>query len=246
MENPAQATKYTGTYKIADINFYVSTSSPAFHQTCAEYATQESAQIHIQISPADLERASNDLMARPQYHNEENVESTAIYQKIFTTLMDYDCMLMHGVAIAVDGQGYIFTAKSGVGKSTHAFLWQKKFGSRAQIINGDKPVIRIVDGTPMVYGTPWCGKENLQTNTKVPLKAICLIGRDTTNHIEAIQPSEAFTPMLKQVYVGPDQQAMLKTFDIMDRISSKVKYYRLGCNMEPEAAEVSYNAMSQD
>ena len=34
----------------------------------------------------------------------------------------YDTFLFHGSAIAVDGAAYIFTAKSGTGKSTHARL----------------------------------------------------------------------------------------------------------------------------
>ena len=43
----------------------------------------------------------------------------------------YDTILFHGSVIAVDGEGYLFTAKSGTGKSTHARLWRETFGDRA-------------------------------------------------------------------------------------------------------------------
>ena len=50
--------------------------------------------------------------------------------------------------------------------------------------------------------------------------------------------------LLQQTYRPADPAALAKTLSLIDRLN--VKLYRLGCNMEKEAAEVSYNAMKED
>ena len=42
--------------------------------------------------------------------------------------------------ISFDGQGIAFAAPSGTGKTTHIKLWQRLYGDRVEIINGDKPL----------------------------------------------------------------------------------------------------------
>lgn len=68
-------------------------------------------------------------------HNMENGRHKKIYKyrKIAEKLVQYDVMLFHGSAVAVDGIGYLFTAKSGTGKSTHTRLWREYFGDRGHI-----------------------------------------------------------------------------------------------------------------
>ena len=89
----------------------------------------------------------------------------------------YDTILFHGSAVAVDGIGYLFTAKSGTGKSTHTRLWRELFGERAVMLNDDKPLIKVSENGIIVYGTPWDGKHRLSTNTFVPLKGICFMSK---------------------------------------------------------------------
>ncbi len=86
----------------------------------------------------------------------------------------YDTVLFHGSALAIDGDGYLFTAKSGTGKSTHTRLWRERFGDRVVMINDDKPLLHIDAGSVIAYGTPWNGKHRLGTNASVPLRADCV------------------------------------------------------------------------
>ena len=58
---------------------------------------------------------------------------------------------MYGAVVADDGSGYMFTAPSGTGKSIHVALWKKYF-ENAEIINGDKPFIRVDESGVWVYG----------------------------------------------------------------------------------------------
>ena len=210
---------------------------------CQSYLTDSSAQWTVQVSQQDIdfERSRADL---PGY-SDAYLETLAVYRKITERMPVYDTFLFHGSAIAVDGAAYIFTAKSGTGKSTHARLWREMLGERAVMVNDDKPLIRVhPDGAATVYGTPWDGKHHLSSNIAVPVRAICILERAHENRIREIGKAEALPMLLQQTYRPADPAALAKTLSLIDRLN--VKLYRLGCNMEKEAAEVSYNAMKED
>ena len=157
---------------------------------------------------------------------------------------EYDTFLFHGSAVAADGAAYIFTAKSGTGKSTHAALWREMLGERAVMVNDDKPLLRVhLDGTATVYGTPWDGKHHLSHNA-VPVRAICILERAHENRIRRITKAEALPMLIQQAYRPADPAALQKTLMLLDRLN--VKLFRLGCNMDLSAARLSYNAMKEE
>ena len=98
---------------------------------------------------------------------------------------------MHGAVVAWKNQGYLFTAPSGTGKSTHLALWKKYLGDQAEVINGDKPILKVTEDEVWVYGTPWAGKEQWQVNKKVALKGICFLERGEKNSIQKIDSFSA-------------------------------------------------------
>ena len=166
-----------------------------------------------------------------------------MYRKIADCLLSCDTMLFHGSVIAVDGEGYLFTAKSGTGKSTHTRLWREYFGERAVMVNDDKPLLRITDSGVTAYGTPWDGKHRLSTNTAVPLKGICILTRDITNHIEQAEPHTVYPLIVQQTNRSLSADGMKQTLSLIDRMLHVVPVYRLGCNMDIEAARVAYEGM---
>jgi hypothetical protein len=155
----------------------------------------------------------------------------------------FDTILFHGSCVAVDGQGYLFTAKSGTGKSTHARLWREYLEGRALMINDDKPLIRLTENGAVVCGTPWDGKYRLSTNISVPLKALCILERAEENSLRKITASQALPALLRQVYRPGDREALVRTMDLIGRLSGSVCLYRLSCNMEPDAAVTAYEGM---
>ena len=158
-------------------------------------------------------------------------------------LIEENIILFHGSAVAVDGTAYLFTAGSGVGKSTHTRLWKEYFGKRAIMVNDDKPLLKAGSGSITIFGTPWNGKHKLGSNFAVPLKSICVIMRSEQNHIEQITGSHAYTMLLQHAYKPMNMRKLAKTLDILDIISNNTAVYKLYCNMEVKAAEVAYNAM---
>lgn len=211
-----------------------------FGEICRDYEVQgKDPDFSIEVSEEELEKAIAD---DPGF-SDGYVESLEIYRRICRKVLDYDAMLIHSAAVSVDNEAYLFTAVSGTGKTTHISLWKKKFGDRLHIVNGDKPIIRNIDGTFYACGTPYQGKENYGENMMVPIKAICILERGEKNEIVKIPPAEAISTMLVQTLRTNDMHEMEKMLSITDKLLNSVPFYRLKCNMDIEAAEVSYNGM---
>ena len=111
------------------------------------------------------------------------------------------------------------------------------------IINDDKPAIRLTDNKLWVYGTPWSGKTDKNINMKVPLGAIVFLERSENNWVKEIEPKEAIPLVMQQTIRPVEKDKMIMLLDMLDRVLSSVKLYRLGCNISDEAVEVSYNGI---
>ena len=172
------------------------------------------------------------------------VENNALHALLASALLDYNVLLMHGSALCMDGEAYIFTAPSGTGKSTHARLWRETFGDRVWMINDDKPLVKVEEERAVVYGSPWCGKHKLGCNGSARLKAVVELTRDSRNHIEAVK--EPFPYLMQHIWRPEDRNRMQKVLDLEKRLIGQAAFYRMGCNTEPEAALVAWKGMHAD
>lgn len=256
---------YKGIYKLADEIVSIQSIFDEVQQMCRDYAyTPESEEDNIiSISTTMEEIRREQVMSDSEltYEGHEPVvfpdsylETLAIYRKLCNILPHRGVLLMHGSVIAVDGEAYLFTAASGTGKSTHVRLWRKLFGERAVMVNDDKPLVRVKTERDefgaeqkqiIVYGTPWDGKHHLSTNMSAPLKAICILERGAENEIHPIAADDAFTMLVQQSYRPDDMPGAIAAIDLLGDIAENVGLYDLHCNMEDEAAKVSYEGMQQ-
>lgn len=244
---------YEFTMRAADQTVAVSALHPKTQRFCREYLCDGSPDFSVVITPEDIafERQKSDREAllegrvEPDF-SDAYLELTALQRKITEQLYEADTLLFHGSVVAVDGQAYLFTAKSGTGKSTHTSLWRQVFGDRAVMVNDDKPFLKITGDCVTACGSPWCGKHKLGTNIQVPLKAICYLERGVENTIRRVAP-ESLLPILLQQSVRPqDPRKMARYMDLLDKLARKTAFYRLACNMDPQAARIAYEAMSGD
>ena len=172
------------------------------------------------------------------------LEVYALHRKISTEIITKDVVVIHSAVIAVNKNAYLFTAPSGTGKTTHIMKWLENCPD-AFVVNGDKPFIKINDdGSVLACGSPWAGKENMYTNTMVPLKAIVLMERAEENRIEQISFAQAFPTLLQQVYRPDDEEKMRKILRLMQRLSPAVSFWRFQCNnFKDDCFDVAYNAL---
>lgn len=215
-----------------------------------EYRTEREPAFTLEPGPADLEQAQAEADRQdeaegrePHRRPEPQLESLALHRLLAERLPEYDVLLMHGSALCMDGAGYIFTAPSGTGKSTHAALWRQVFGQRVRMLNDDKPLLRIREDGVTVFGSPWAGKHRLSCNASAPLRAIARLERAAKNHIEPITQAEAFPILLAQAYSSRDPAVMVKILTLEKRLLNCAAFYTLFCNPEPEAARVAWQGM---
>lgn len=171
-------------------------------------------------------------------------ESLAIYRKICKKILaDYNGILFHSAAIKYKGRAYLFTAKSGTGKTTHIKLWKDLLGDKVSIINGDKPILRFKDDEIIVYGTPWQGKENYGSNINAPLGGIFLLNRGVQNTVEKTDSKTALKFMLAQTLRYQNKENVENLLSFMEKIILKIPIYILHCNMDISSVKTSLSVI---
>ena len=208
---------------------------------CPAPLTPETADLTVEASAEEL---AEEKSKNPPHMQEGYMESICIYRAICRRLPLKGAMLLHGAVISDGTYGYAFTANSGVGKTTHIKLWQRAFGKEISVINGDKPIVRKLDGKWYAYGTPWCGKEGWNINTRVPLTGICFLRRGETNAICPIPIEKALTDIMPQLLVPDDEPSLMATLDLLDGILTEIPLFELYCTISEEAAHMAREAMT--
>ena len=238
--------------QVAGIRFDVRCQYPTTKDYCADYLTKcdHPVQETIVITASDIDGERSRLLSKKnpgqplEASTPQSLEVLVLCRRIADLLPKYDRILFHGSSLAIDGNGVLFTAKSGTGKSTHTSLWRKVFGDRVRMVNDDKPFLEVTEEAVVIHGTPWRGKHALGANISAPLKAMVFVTRSQENRIEPISPRELFPLLLQQTYSPEDPAAMAQTLAIVERLSRKVQLFKLGCNMDPEAAEVAFRGIN--
>lgn len=178
----------------------------------------------------------------PQTHRAQ-AEEFAYASAFNKAIIKHDAMLVHSSAIKYKGKAYLFSASSGIGKSTHTKLWQKAFGEEVNIINDDKPVVRIKNGVCKVYGTPFDGGSGIAINDSAPLQAIVFLERGESNSIRKATINE----IIKNLYFSTTHFVSKETAESMlhnfDKLTNYAEFYILTCNMDIEAAYLAYDAI---
>lgn len=196
--------------------------------------------ITIPYSPQSLSRMKG---AQPNL-SDDDCEIIYTAESFYYSLLRFGGFMLHSSAVVMDGEAYLFSAPSGTGKSTHTALWLDVFGSRAYILNDDKPAIMVEGNRITVCGTPWSGKSDLNVNICVPLRGICVLERSAENFIEPLSTEKSVFALLNQTLRPSESSQMNLLLDLLDAVTAKIPIWRMGCNISTEAAKMAYRAMS--
>lgn len=229
--------------EIAGIVVEVNSQFAFLKKICKDFIVEGTKEVDIVAAATEDDRKSEKSFEGEEF-TESVYESIAVYRKVGERLPYHNAFVMHGASVAYRGKGYIFTAPSGTGKSTHIKLWMDNLGEQVTVVNGDKPVLRRTDDGFEVCGTPWAGKEGWKNNIKVPVGGICFITRGKENKIKRINPQDAFLRMIHQIYLTRDPAAKDKTFELLDKLLLEIPLYLLECDMSKEAFATSFEAMT--
>lgn len=232
------------TISIAGINIGIDNKYAYLEDMARDYITDKAAEFTVCATEGEID--AQMVQAPSSRLSRGYLESLSVYRHIAEKLPEYDAFLFHGCVIVHQHRAYVFTAKSGVGKTTHARNWLAEFGNEVHILNGDKPIIRIIDGVPYACGTPWQGKENYGVNEICEIKAFVFIERDKENKIVRIGESEALLKIMNQIYLPTKSAAALSaTMKNADKILKSTSLFSLHCNPERESARVAFDELKR-
>lgn len=226
-------------YKIAGLNVAMKTFGTTLLQAkpyLCDFSGQADITIDVDIAPMQKDHPGIDA---------DLCEYILTGSSFYRQLLLFGGLRLHASAVVVDGRAYLFTADSGVGKSTHTQLYLKQFGDRAFILNDDKPALRLEDDGWFAYGTPWSGKHDISVNDRFPIAGIAVLERCEENTIERFSGVDMISAIIKQVNRPKAAEYRIKMLELLDALVTNVPIWRLKCTTNDEAVLVSYQAMSQ-
>ena len=239
------------TIKIANINIGIESLFEEVFNLCKDYLSDEEPSFFVKTKKEDIDyereksKREAEYEKRPYYDFADSyLETLSVYRKIATDIIQFDAFLMHGAVIGKEGNAYMFTAPSGVGKTTHTNFWLKAFPD-AFMINGDKPILRFEKEKVFACGTPWAGKEGLNKNISLPLKSICVLARGEKNEIIPVDFNNIYPILIGQTFRPITAEGIKKTMHLIKQLSKSTQFYLLKCNLEPNAANVAYEGMNK-
>ena len=147
-----------------------------------------------------------------------------------------DSLILHCAYMVYQGKAILFSAPSGTGKSTQAELWKQYRGSR--IVNGDRALLRKIDGVWSACGWPVCGSSDICEAEDTPLYTIVMLRQGETNHIERLSPVQAFTKLYAQITINQWNPAFVqRAMELIEDRIGQSPGYQLTCNITEEAVK---------
>ena len=152
-----------------------------------------------------------------------------------------DGISIHASAVAADGKAFLFLGKSGTGKSTHARMWLRNIQG-SHLLNDDNPAIRLIDGKPVAFGTPWSGKTPCYRNESCPVGGIVRLVQSDADIFMQKKDVAAFVALLPSCsVVHSDSALQSRLCDTIAKIIELVPVGELKCLPDNESAIICYN-----
>ncbi|MEE1016832.1 MAG: hypothetical protein U0L27_04070 [Ruminococcus sp.] len=229
-------------YKIADLIVDYTAKYEDLEKLSEQfkYSGEKEADITLAVPNKHLE---NLLSRSAKGTTIGGIENFAISSEFNREAIKYGVMLVHSSALIYNNEAYLFSADSGVGKSTHTKLWLKAFGDKVHIMNDDKPVVRLYDDHAQAYGTPFDGGSGIALNERYPLKAIIFVERGEENSVRIPDNKEIIQKLYFQTARMVNRETAEKMLVNMERLLHLTKFYILTCNMDISAAYTAYNSI---
>ena len=150
--------------------------------------------------------------------------------------------LLHSSFISYGDKAILFTAPSQTGKSTQAELWRRFKG--AEVINGDRSLLKIDDGVLTAFSLPYCGTSGICLNYSAPVQAIVVLRQAPFNRITPLRPAAAFRDLYEgcatNIWYSDDSKTIC---DIIEHAITAVPVHLLECLPDGGAVETLAHAL---
>lgn len=154
-----------------------------------------------------------------------------------SSLLYYNAIILHCSYIIYNGKAILFSAPSEGGKSTQAALWEKYQG--AEIINGDRAVIKKENDGWYVHSLPLCGSSGICKRKSAPLGLIAFLNKSSENSISSLTNAQKLSLLIPQLgFESSKQNDFNKVLSLVDDLINNEKILMLNCRIDSEATEV--------
>lgn len=188
-----------------------------------------------------------DLYIPVKWLEEKNLfvrENVVDFLALEDAILPYQAFLLHSSFISWQEKGILFTAPSGTGKSTQADLWHQYEG--AEIYNGDRTIVRKIDGIYHGFGSPYAGSSGIYRNETAPVRAIVVLTQAPENHIEQLTGKNAFVPLYRETLMNTWNPAyMEKMTDLLMDAAANIPVYHLACRPDRGAVDLVKKTLFQ-
>lgn len=149
-------------------------------------------------------------------------------------LIEQKEMILHAALIRVGKDGILFTGPSGIGKSTQADLWRQNEG--AEILNGDRTILRRAEEGWYGYGSPYAGSSGVYRNERALIRGIAVLGQGRGNAGKRLSVAEAFKCLYAGMTLNQWNPSFMETAaELLHRMSMEIPVYRLSCTPDVRA-----------
>src|SRR5437773_12339969 len=139
-------------------------------------------------------------------------------------LLDRRGFLLHAATVVRDGKAYIFTGRSGAGKSTVASL-----SPQGSVLTDEISLLRRENGVWRAYGTPFWGEFRAAgSNTSAPVAGIFRLLQAAENRLEALRPMAILRALLPNVlFFSAEAEANRRLLEILSQAATEISGYNL-------------------
>lgn len=154
--------------------------------------------------------------------------------------LSYKTIAIHTSVIQYKGRTVLFLGESGTGKSTHTRLWRENIED-AVLLNDDSPILRIIDGKPWMFGSPWSGKTPCYKNECYPLAACVRLSQAPYNKIHRLSIPQGYAAIHPSCPPDFAYDDALYDFisETLSDVLGQVPMYHLECLPNADAAQLS-------
>lgn len=172
---------------------------------------------------------------------------TSMLRIVFAqAVLVHDAVSLHASVVANGGQAFLFMGKSGTGKSTHSRMWLENVPG-TELLNDDNPIVRIVEGQAVVYGSPWSGKTPCYRNESAPLAGMVRLKQAPQNRFAAKVDIEAFSLLLPGCSVLRQDKRLHEALCMtLVALADMTCVGEMECLPDKEAAEVCRGEVLKD
>ncbi|MCD8384808.1 MAG: hypothetical protein LUC39_07640 [Clostridiales bacterium] len=157
-------------------------------------------------------------------------------------MLERDSLILHCAYVRYRDGAILFSAPSETGKTTQANLWEQHRGSRT--VNGDRALLRRMDGVWTAEGWPVCGTSAVCHNERTPIHAVVMLRQARENVVRRLRPSEAFLQLYAQITVnGWSRDSVEKSTELLSGLITDIPVYELGCTVSEEAVDCLERAL---